>query len=96
MLAALFAVAMLMMPSIATAAEHTLVLQISGNNPQKMNTVMNVATNVSRLHSERGEMVDIKVVAFNAGLRMLRPDTSSVAERITKFAASMPNVEFQA
>ena len=96
MLAALFAVAMLMMPSIATAAERKLVLQIIDNNPQKMNTVMNVATNVSRLHSECGEMVNIKIVAFNAGLHMLRPDASPVAKRITNFAASMPNVEFQA
>ncbi len=96
MLAAMFAVAMLAMPSIAAAAEHKLVLQISDNDADKMNTVMNVAANVSRLYSERGDMIDIKVVAFNAGLHMLRPDTSPVAERITNFAASMPNVHFQA
>lgn len=96
MMAALFAVAMLAMPSIAAAAEHKLVLQISDNDPQKMNTVMNVAANVSRLYSEKGDEVDIKIVAFNAGLHMLRPDTSPVSERITNFAASMPNVEFQA
>ena len=96
MLAALFAIAMLAMPSIATAAEHKLVLQISDNDADKMNTVMNVAVNVSRLYSARGDMVDIKVVAFNAGLHMLRPDTSPVGERIVNFAASMPNVEFQA
>lgn len=94
--AVLFAFAMLTMPVIATAAEHKLVLQISDNDPQKMNTVLNVAANVSRLYSERGDMVDIKIVAFNAGLHMLRPDTSPVSERITNFAASMPNVEFQA
>jgi len=94
--AVLFVFAMLTMPVIATAAEHKLVLQISDNDPQKMNTVLNVAANVSRLYSERGDMVDIKIVAFNAGLHMLRPDTSPVSERITNFAASMPNVEFQA
>ena len=96
MMVALFAVAMLAMPSIATAAEHKLVLQISDNDADKMNTVMNVAANVSRLYSEKGDQVDIKVVAFNAGLHMLRPDTSPVAERIANFAASMPNVQFQA
>ena len=96
MLAALFAIAMLAMPSIATAAEHKLVLQISDNDADKMNTVMNVAANVSRLYSQKGDEIDIKVVAFNAGLHMLRPDTSPVAERIVNFAASMPNVEFQA
>ncbi len=96
MMAALFAVAMLAVPSIATAAEHKLVLQISDNDAGKMNTVMNVAANVSRLYSEKGDQVDIKVVAFNAGLHMLRPDTSPVAERIANFSASMPNVHFQA
>ncbi|WP_417434213.1 hypothetical protein [Hoeflea sp.] len=95
-LAAAIAFVLLALPSIATAAEHKLVLQISDNDPQKMNTVMNVAANVSRLYSERGEMVDVKVVAFNAGLHMLRPDTSPVAKRISNFAASMPNVAFQA
>lgn len=96
MMAALFAVALLAMPSIAAAADHKLVLQISDNDPQKMNTVLNVAANVSRLYSEKGEEVDIKVVAFNAGLHMLRPDTSPVSERISNFSASMPNVAFQA
>ena len=96
LIGALFAITLLALPSIASAAEHKLVLQISDNDADKMNTVMNVAANVSRLYSERGDMVDIKVVAFNAGLHMLRPDTSPVGERITNFVASMPNVEFLA
>lgn len=75
---------------------HKLVLQISDDNPQKMNTVMNVAANVSRLYSKRGEEIDIKIVAFNKGLHMLRSDTSPVAKRISNFAASMTNVQFQA
>ena len=96
MLAAVFAIAMLAMPAVSAAAEHKLVLQISDNDAGKMNTVMNVAANVSRLYSQKGDEIDIKVVAFNAGLHMLRPDTSPVGERIVNFAASMPNVEFQA
>lgn len=93
----LFACVAVSMP-VAAAEDgvHKLVLQISDNDPQKMNTVLNVAANVSRLYSERGEEVDIKIVAFNAGLHMLRPDTSPVTERITNFFASMTNVEFQA
>ncbi len=73
-----------------------LVLQISDNNPQKMNTVLNVAANVARHYSELGEEIDIKIVAFNQGLHMLRPDTSPVKDRITSFGKSMTNVEFQA
>lgn len=94
-LLALFAVVVMSLPVLA-AGQHKLVLQISDNDEQKMNTVLNVAANVSRLYSERGEEVDIKVVAFNAGLHMLRPDTSPVSKRITNFAASMPNVQFEA
>lgn len=96
MMAALFAVASLALPSAAAAAEHKLVLQISDNDADKMNTVMNVAVNVSQLYAKKGEEIDVQVVAFNAGLHMLRPDTSPVAERIANFAASMPNVHFQA
>lgn len=81
----------------ATGQEaHKLVLQISDNDPQKMNTVLNVAANVARHYSELGEEVDIKIVAFNAGLHMLRPDTSPIKDRMASFAQSMVNVEFQA
>lgn len=93
----------LLSPAALSAAElsvaegaHKLVLQISDNDPQKMNTVLNVAANVSQLYSERGEEVDIKIVAFNQGLHMLRSDTSPVLKRITGFSKSMINVKFHA
>ena len=84
------------MPSVAAEGPHKLVLQISDNSKQKMNTVLNVAVNASKYYQERGEEIDIKIVAFNAGLHMLRPDTSPVSKRISNFSASMPNVEFHA
>ena len=92
---ALFAIVLMSLP-VSADGSHKLVLQISDDSPQKMNTVLNVAANVSRLYSQRGEEVDIKIVAFNKGLHMLRTDTSPVAKRISGFATSMPNVEFQA
>ena len=75
---------------------HKLVLQVSDNEVAKMNAALNVAANVSRHYSSLGEEVDIKIVAFNAGLHMLRTDTSPVAKRISNFSLSMPNVTFQA
>ncbi len=92
------AAALLMLAGAAFADDdtHKLALQISDDDPVKMNTVLNVAANVSRLYSERGEGVDIKVVAFNAGLHMLRSDTTPVADRMKSFAQSMPNVTFEA
>ncbi len=92
------ALVILLVMSIAAFADdqHKLVLQISDNDPQKMNTVLNVAANVARHYSGMGEEVDIRIVAFNAGLHMLRPDTSPVKERMMSFGESMPNVAFHA
>ena len=75
---------------------HKLALQISDNDADKMNAVLNVAANVSKYYSDKGEEVEIQIVAFNAGLHMLREDTSPVKPRVSSFAKSMPNVSFKA
>jgi intracellular sulfur oxidation DsrE/DsrF family protein len=81
----------------ADAAEkHKLALQISDDDPLKMNAVLNVAANVSKYYSEKGEEIDIQVVAFNAGLNMLRQDKSPVLTRLKSFKQGMPNVAFKA
>ena len=95
-----FFVALLLVPlalAAANAAEkHKLALQISDNEPDKMNAVLNVAANVSKYYSDKGEEVDIQIVAFNAGLHMLREDTSPVKPRLKSFKQGMPNVSFMA
>jgi uncharacterized protein len=83
-------------PASADPKTHRLALQISDDGAEKMNAVLNVAANVSRHYSERGEEIAIEVVAFNAGLHMLRADTSPVQERIAGFRKSMTNVSFKA
>ena len=75
---------------------HHLALQISDNSAQKMNTVLNVAANVTKYYEGIGEEVEIRIVAFNAGLHMLRTDTSPVLDRVRSFGQSMPNVTFAA
>ena len=83
----------------AFAAEmktHKLALQISDNVPEKMNAVLNVAANVSRFYSDKGEEVEIEIVAFNAGMHMLRDDTSPVKDRIANSIKALPNVSFKA
>jgi intracellular sulfur oxidation DsrE/DsrF family protein len=96
MLRALFA-ALLLLPLVcapAVAAEkHKLALQISAD---KMHAVLNVAANVSKYYSDKGEEVEIQIVAFNAGLHMLRDDTSPVKPRLKSFQQGMPNVSFMA
>jgi intracellular sulfur oxidation DsrE/DsrF family protein len=81
----------------ASAMEkHRLALQISDNDPAKMNAVLNVAANVSKYYSDKGDEAEIQIVAFNAGLNMLRQDKSPVLDRLKSFKQSMPNVSFMA
>ena len=86
---------LLVTPALAQGP-HRLAMQISDNDPDKMNAVLNVAANVSKFYSDKGDEVEIQIVAFNAGLHMLREDTSPVKPRIASFAKGMPNVGFKA
>jgi len=89
--------AALLLPLAAHAADpHKLALQVSDNDPVKMNATLNVAANVSRYYSEKGEEIEIQIVALNAGLHMLRDDTSPVKQRLVSFKQGMPNVSFKA
>lgn len=93
--AALLLIPLACLPAGA-AEKHKLALQISDNDPAKMNAVLNVAANVSKYYSDKGEEIDIQIVAFNAGLHMLRDDTSPVKPRLKLFKQGMPNVSFMA
>ena len=99
MLRTLFA-ALLFVPLAFASAnameKHRLALQISDNDPAKMNAVLNVAANVSKYYADKGDEVEIEIVAFNAGLNMLRKDKSPVLERLKSFQQGMPNVSFMA
>ena len=85
MLRALFAALLFVPLALAPASameKHRLALQISDNDAVKMNAVLNVAANVSKYYSDQGDEIDIEIVAFNAGLHMLREDTSPVKPRL--------------
>ena len=73
-----------------------LAIQISDNEKGTFQKALNVAANFARAMSEAGEMYEVEIVAFNAGLHILREDTSPVMERINSFAQSMPEVTFSA
>jgi intracellular sulfur oxidation DsrE/DsrF family protein len=97
LLRALFAAFLLLPLAVAPAGameKHKLALQISDNDPAKMNAVLNVAANVSKYYSDKGDEVEIQIVAFNAGLNMLRTDKSPVLMRLKSFKQGMPNVAF--
>ena len=99
MLRILFAALLLLQLGFAPAGameKHRLALQVSDNDAAKMNAVLNVAANVSKYYSDKGDEVEIQIVAFNAGLHMLRDDTSPVKPRLQSFKQGMPNVSFKA
>lgn len=97
-LAMLTVFSILLMAGASMAADkvHRLALQISDNDKDKMTAVLNVAANVSQHYAKLGEDVEIRIVAFNAGLHMLRTDTSPVKDRVANFTKSLPNVTFNA
>lgn len=84
------------LPATAADKVHRLALQISDDTPEKMAAVLNVAANVSRHYSDLGEEVEIRIVAFNAGLNMLRTDRSPVLARLKSVSESLHNVSFEA
>lgn len=97
----LLVTALLLLPLAFNAARaddkpHRLALQISDGDKSKMNAVLNVAANVSRYYSDKGEEIEIRIVAFNAGLNMLLADRTPVATRLKSFKQGMPNVSFAA
>lgn len=88
----------LMLNTVASAddfePDHRLVLYVTENSEHKMTAALNIAANVSRHYDGKGELVEIKIVAFNNGMHMLRQDSSPVLERLRGFSQSMPNVSF--
>lgn len=75
---------------------HRLAVQVNVNEPAAMNLALNNASNVAQYYKERGEKVEIEIVAFGPGLHMLREDTSPVKERIKSMTESIPNISFKA
>ncbi len=73
-----------------------LGIQVSDGDPATYTKALNVAANFARGMSAKGEMYEIEIVAFNAGLNMLRTDKSPVIDRIKSMAESIPDLTFSA
>jgi intracellular sulfur oxidation DsrE/DsrF family protein len=83
-------------PAVAGDKVHRLALQITDDSPEKMNTVLGNATNAARYYAEKGEKLEIKVVAYSGGLNMLRTDKSPVLERLKAVSKDVPSITFEA
>ncbi len=75
---------------------HRLVIHVDENDKSRMNLAMNNAANVDAYYKEKGEEVQIEIVAYGPGLHMLRADTSPVKDRIRSFGQNFDNISFKA
>jgi intracellular sulfur oxidation DsrE/DsrF family protein len=73
-------------------AENKIVLQISDNDPFKQTLVLNVANNLVKAYGT--DNVDIQIVAFGPGLRLLFADNANTAR--IKSLADGAEVKFHA
>jgi uncharacterized protein len=67
---------------------HRIAIQVDQNDPAVMNLALNNAENIIEYYRDKGEDVDVEVVAYGPGLNMLRADTSPVKDRIARMASS--------
>lgn len=68
----------------AQAADNKTVLQLSDGSPEKQTLVLNVANNLLK---EYPNDIDVEVVAFGPGLRLLFADNAN-KERVQSLSAS--------
>jgi uncharacterized protein len=71
---------------------HRVAIHVDQNDPEVMNLALNNAKNVIEYYRDKGEDVDVEIVAYGPGLHMLRADTSPVKDRIKQMSeASTPS-----
>ena len=64
------------------------MIQVSQNDPERMNLALNNTENAIKYYSGKGESIEVEIVAYGPGLNMLREDTSPVKDRIKALKAS--------
>jgi uncharacterized protein len=65
-------------------AHHRIAIQVDQDDPQVMNLALNNASNLIEYYRDKGEEVQVEIVAYGPGLNMLREDTSPVKDRIKR------------
>jgi len=70
----------------ADAKPHRIAVQVDQSDPATMNLALNNVTNIMQYYRDKGEKVEIEVVAYGPGLNMFRDDTSPVKDRLKQIA----------
>lgn len=81
-------------PKPAIVRMHRLVLPINTDDPTTMRALISTSLNLPKYYQERNEAFTIEVVAYNAGVHMLRADTSPVKDMLRVLRAVNPNIRF--
>ncbi len=71
-----------------------IAIHVNFDDAERMNYVLNNAENLHGYYRQRGEAVEIRVIAHGPGLHMLRVDTSPVKERIAAMVAAQEGLRF--
>lgn len=72
---------------------HRVVVQVTENDPAVMNMALNNVQNLVSYFHNKGEKIEIEVVAYGAGLAMMRSDTSPVKDRLAALSGDK-NITF--
>ena len=81
-------------PKPAAVRMHRLVLPINTDDPTTMRALISTSLNLPKYDQERNEAFTIEVVAYNAGVHMLRADTSPVKDMLRVLRAVNSNIRF--
>ena len=73
---------------------HRLVLPINTDDPTTMRALISTSLNLPKYYQERNEAFTIEVVAYNAGVHMLRADTSPVKDMLRILRSVNTNIRF--
>ncbi|MFC3676376.1 DsrE family protein [Ferrovibrio xuzhouensis] len=79
-----------------TKPEHHMVIQVDDNDPAKMNLALNNLANLYEYYQQKGETVQVELVAYGPGLNIFRTDTSPVKARLETLKMTYDNVAFSA
>lgn len=88
--------AMLLATSVNAADTRRIVLHLDEADPARQELVLNNASNINKYYLDKGEEVEIEIVAYGPGLTLLVPGKSPMGERVTSVAQNFSNVSFKA
>jgi uncharacterized protein len=65
---------------------HRVIVQVTQNDAATMNVALNNMENMTKYFADKGEKVEVEIVAYAGGLHMFREDTSPVKARLSALA----------